>query len=102
MSLEQAVEYALAAPPPRRAPAPNAIAPAMPPSSAGQADIPLSARELEVALLLARGLTNRQVAEELVISERTASTHVTHILNKLGFSTRSQVAAWAVERGLAG
>ena len=57
---------------------------------------------LEVALLLARGLTNRQVAEELVISERTASTHVTHILNKLGFSTRSQVAAWAVERGLAG
>ena len=66
----------------------------------GLADSPLSARELEVALLIARGLTNRQVAEELVISERTASTHVTHILNKLGFSTRSQVAAWAVEHGL--
>lgn len=97
MSLEQAVEYALTAPPPRRVPAsePGGSVPAPPES-------PLSARELEVALLLARGLTNRQVAEELVISERTASTHVTHILNKLGFSTRSQVAAWAVERGLAG
>ena len=55
-----------------------------------------------MSLLLARGFTNRQVAEELVISKRTASTHVTHILTKLGFSTRSQVAAWAVERGLAG
>lgn len=43
----------------------------------------------------------QQLAEELAISDRTASTHVTHILNKLGFSTRSQVAAWAVERGLA-
>ena len=60
----------------------------------------LSARELEVVALLARGLTNRQIAEMLVISERTATTHVSHILNKLGFSSRSQIAAWAVERGL--
>ena len=37
-----------------------------------------------------------------MISERTASTHVTHILNKLGFANRSQVAAWAVEQALAG
>jgi DNA-binding NarL/FixJ family response regulator len=54
-----------------------------------------------VVALLVRGLTNRQVAEVLVISERTASTHVTHILNKLGVSTRAQIAAWAVEHGVA-
>ncbi len=61
----------------------------------------LTPREREVAALIARGLTNRQIAEALVISERTASTHVTHILNRLGFTTRAQVAAWAVEQGLA-
>lgn len=54
----------------------------------------LSARELEVAQLVAEGLTNRQIAERLVISERTAQNHVQHILTKLGFSTRSQIAAW--------
>jgi DNA-binding NarL/FixJ family response regulator len=55
---------------------------------------PLSRRELEVARLVAEGLTNRQIAERLVISERTAQNHVQHILTKLGFSTRSQIAAW--------
>ena len=50
--------------------------------------------------LVARGLTNRQIAAALVISERTAMKHVEHILDKLGFSSRVQVAAWAVERGL--
>ena len=101
LSLEQAIEYGLTAPAARRGPAPQAP---VPPASTvnGQADSPLTARELEVALLLARGLTNRQIADELVIAERTASTHVTHILTKLGFSTRAQVAVWAVERGLAG
>jgi DNA-binding NarL/FixJ family response regulator len=54
----------------------------------------LSAREAEVAMLVAEGLTNRQIAERLVISERTAENHVQHILTKLGFSTRSQIAAW--------
>jgi predicted ATPase/DNA-binding NarL/FixJ family response regulator/tetratricopeptide (TPR) repeat protein len=110
LSFERAVEYALTAPPVPRGPTareasaletagPPAPTP-MPPMTNGLVESPLSARELEVALLLARGLTNRQVAEALVISERTASTHVTHILTKLGFSTRSQVAAWVVERGL--
>ncbi|MCW2631868.1 MAG: transcriptional regulator, LuxR family, partial [Pseudonocardia sp.] len=42
------------------------------------------------------GLTNRQIAARLVISERTAETHVQHILTKLGFTTRSQIAAWSV------
>jgi DNA-binding CsgD family transcriptional regulator len=54
----------------------------------------LSPREAEVARLVAEGLTNRQIAERLVISERTAQNHVQHILTKLGFTTRSQIAAW--------
>jgi DNA-binding CsgD family transcriptional regulator len=54
----------------------------------------LSRREDEVSKLVADGLTNRQIATRLVISERTAETHVQHILTKLGFSTRSQIAAW--------
>ena len=56
---------------------------------------PLSPREVEVTRLVAEGLTNRQIAERLVISERTAQNHVQHILTKLGFATRSQIAAWA-------
>ncbi|CAN5178430.1 AAA family ATPase [soil metagenome] len=58
----------------------------------------LSPREDEVATLVAEGLTNRQIADRLVISERTAQNHVQHILTKLGFGTRSQIAAWAVRR----
>ena len=56
----------------------------------------LSPREGEVARLVAEGLTNRQIAEQLIISERTAENHVQHILTKLGFTTRSQIAAWSV------
>ena len=56
----------------------------------------LSDREAEVAKLVAEGFTNRQIAERLVISERTAQNHVQHILTKLGFSSRSQIAAWSV------
>ncbi len=58
---------------------------------------PLSRRELEVAELVARGLTNRQIARELVIEERTAEGHVEHIRNKLGFTSRAQVATWFTE-----
>jgi DNA-binding CsgD family transcriptional regulator len=58
----------------------------------------LSARETEVAALVADGLTNRQIATRLVLSERTAQNHVQHILTKLGFTTRSQIATW-VTRG---
>jgi DNA-binding NarL/FixJ family response regulator len=53
-----------------------------------------------VAVLVARGLTNRQIADELVISAGTAERHVVNILNKLGYHSRSRLAAWAVERGL--
>ena len=58
---------------------------------------PLSPRELEVARLVARGLTNKQIGETLFVSERTAENHVQHILVKLGFSNRSQIAAWSGE-----
>ncbi|HZD68029.1 MAG TPA: AAA family ATPase [Actinomycetes bacterium] len=59
---------------------------------------PLTAREEQVAELVSRGLTNRAIAEALVVSERTAQNHVQHILTKLGFSARSQIAAWVVSR----
>ena len=57
--------------------------------------------ELQVTVLIARGHTNRQIAAELVISERTVGTHVEHILAKLGVASRAQIAVWAVERGVA-
>jgi DNA-binding CsgD family transcriptional regulator len=60
----------------------------------------LTAREKQVTELLARGLSNRQIAAHLVITERTAAAHVEHILSKLGFASRHQVRAWAVEQSL--
>jgi ATP/maltotriose-dependent transcriptional regulator MalT len=59
---------------------------------------PLSARELAVARRIARGLTNKQIAAELVIAEGTADRHVANILGKLRFRSRAQVAAWVVEQ----
>ena len=46
---------------------------------------------------LARGMSNRQIAETLVIAERTVTNHVEHIFNKLGFRARAQVAAWITQ-----
>jgi len=54
-----------------------------------------------VAALVAAGKTNREIAATVFISERTADNHVQHILNKLGFTSRSQIAAWAVTPGFA-
>jgi DNA-binding NarL/FixJ family response regulator len=51
--------------------------------------------------LIARGRTNRRIAEELVIAEWTVDSHVRHILTKLGFRSRTMVAAWAAEQGVA-
>ncbi len=59
----------------------------------------LTAREQEIALLIARGLSNRGIAEELFISPATAARHVANILGKLGLNSRAQVAAWVVSRG---
>lgn len=58
----------------------------------------LSRREVEIAAQVAKGLTNKQIATTLFLSERTVETHVQNILGKLGFRTRSQVAAWAAQR----
>ncbi len=55
---------------------------------------PLSEREYEVAQLVAAGLTNRQIAQRLVVSPKTISAHVTHILTKLGAGRRAEIAAW--------
>jgi predicted ATPase/class 3 adenylate cyclase/DNA-binding CsgD family transcriptional regulator len=60
----------------------------------------LSERELEVAALIAHGLTNKQIAERLFIATGTVERHVANILGKLDMSNRAQVAAWVAERGL--
>jgi non-specific serine/threonine protein kinase len=65
-------------------------------------DIRLTRRELEVAGLVADGLSNRAIAAKLVISQRTAEGHVEHILTKLGFTSRSQIAAWSAEQRATG
>ena len=63
---------------------------------------PLTDREREVLGLVARGLSNKAIADELSITERTARTHVSNILGKLGLSSRTQAALYAVEHGLTG
>ena len=60
----------------------------------------LTRREQEVVALLARGMTNREIAAQLTIAERTAETHVCKILRKLRLSRRAQLTAWAVQHDL--
>jgi predicted ATPase/DNA-binding CsgD family transcriptional regulator len=93
MSLNEAVDYALADtdPPPGTT--------AEDKSSPTGADA-LTRREREVVALIGRRLTNHQIAERLVLSERTVHAHVRNILGKLEFDSRAQVAVWAAERGL--
>jgi DNA-binding NarL/FixJ family response regulator len=62
----------------------------------------LTPREREVAVRIARGLTNRQMAAEFTLAERTVDVHVSNILGKLQLSSRAQVAAWVVEHGWLG
>ena len=61
----------------------------------------LTRREREIAALVATGLTNREIAGKLYLSVRTVEVHVDHALTKLGFRTRTQLAAWMHEDGLA-
>ena len=82
LSLRQAVAYALG----------ESTAAGDPPRSGPNKD--LTPRERQVADLVAQGLTNRVIADKLVISQRTAQGHVEHILAKLGFVSRAQIAAW--------
>ena len=62
---------------------------------------PLTERELEVLGLVARGRSNKEIASDLAITERTARTHVSNILGKLGLASRTQAAIFAIDRGLA-
>ncbi|MGW7022195.1 response regulator transcription factor [Streptomyces decoyicus] len=61
------------------------------------APTPLTRREEEAVDLLALGLTNKEIAAKRVVSPRTAGTHVANLLGKLGFTSRTQIATWAVE-----
>jgi DNA-binding CsgD family transcriptional regulator len=75
------------------------------PSRSGRAsrqrlDQALSLREEEVASLIAQGLKNREIAAELVLSERTVHAHVRNVLDKLGLTSRAQIAAWASAHGI--
>src|SRR5713101_704754 len=67
-------------------------------NSGGSGPVRLSRRELEVARLAAQGMTNRDIAARLFISERTVDGHLEHIREKLGMNTRAQVAAWVVRQ----
>ena len=89
MTLDQALDYALSAD-------------EKPPLDGPQSPGRLSRRELEVAAMVAEGMSNREIAARLFIAERTAEGHVEHIRNKLGFHSRVQIAAWAMEQGLPG
>ncbi|HEX7103465.1 MAG TPA: AAA family ATPase [Nitrolancea sp.] len=72
----------------------SALLPGGRPPLTRQSSDKLTPREHEVALLVAQGLSNRAIGEQLSIGERTVETHVTHLLAKLGFRTRTQIAAW--------
>jgi len=93
MPVERVVEYALS----------HDLRPSSPARSERQrsAEVePLSEREAEVAALVARGRTNQEIAADLVISQRTAESHLYHILQKLDLASRAHLAIWAAEHGL--
>ncbi|WP_327144525.1 ATP-binding protein [Nocardia sp. NBC_01327] len=102
MPLSEAIDYALGR---TSAPAPEPV-PATPKrvvhksAAAASETSVLTRREKDVARLVAAGHSNKRIAADLVISIRTAETHVEHILTKLGFTSRTQVAAWAHEHAL--
>ncbi|WP_432143454.1 ATP-binding protein [Streptomyces sp. bgisy084] len=86
LTLDEATEYALGEPPTP----PTSQRPEHPPT-------PLTRRQRQVIELLAQGLTDKQIAAELVLSARTVEGHVHRLLAVLGFHTRTQIATWAVE-----
>jgi non-specific serine/threonine protein kinase len=93
LSLAEAVRYA--------AGDDREAAPASPVSAAHARQALLTPREIEVAVLIARGLTSREIAAALILSERTVDAHAEHIRGKLGLRSRLQIATWVFEQGLA-
>jgi non-specific serine/threonine protein kinase len=102
MTLEQAIEHALTVEDEAIASSSGSMTDTRQERRDASAASILSAREREVATLVARGLSNRAIADALVIAPRTVDTHVSNILGKLDLHSRAQIAAWAVEHGLAG
>jgi DNA-binding CsgD family transcriptional regulator len=90
LSMEQAIEYALKLPLPIPMPSPAN------PTAAQE----LTERERKLAVLIARGLSNGEIAGELVLSKRTVEKHIANILSKLGLTNRAQIVRWAIENGL--
>lgn len=88
LTIEQAIEYAVSP------------APGLGKNQRAPRNGPLTRCEHEVASLVAQGVSNREIGSRLSIAERTAETHITNILNKLGFYSRAQIAAWAAEHRL--
>ncbi len=78
---------------------PEAPVPALPKRGTARTNV-LSKRECDVAVLVASGRSNREIAEELVITTKTAEAHIGHILNKLGLWSRVQIATWSLQHGL--
>jgi DNA-binding NarL/FixJ family response regulator len=70
------------------------------PRAMGDAEVPLTTRENEVLKLLANGMTNKQISEQLEISYETVKEHVQHILRKIGVTDRTQAAVWAVRKNI--
>ena len=91
MGLDEAIEYAL-----------SVRIPATPPYAVPHSSVvrtaSLSRREGEIAALVARGMSNRQIAADLTISEHTVANHIAKILKKLSLDSRSQITAWVIER----
>jgi NarL family two-component system response regulator LiaR len=63
---------------------------------------PLTPREIEILRMVSRGLTNNEIADKLVVSERTVRTHISNILGKLHLANRTQAALYALRKGIAG
>jgi NarL family two-component system response regulator LiaR len=72
-----------------------------PPANLPPTEEPLTEREVEVLRLVARGLANQDIADQLVVSERTVRTHISNILSKLHLANRTQAALYALRQGLA-
>ncbi len=94
MSMEEAIEYALSEV--KHSTTPPSPAPKQP--SAGTRAATFTHRQEEIAALVARGLSNRQIASELSISEHTVATHLRRMLKKLGLRSRAELAAWVSEQ----
>jgi predicted ATPase/DNA-binding CsgD family transcriptional regulator len=103
MTSNEAVKYAMSGGGPSEPASAGAGLPARPLSASNGSSGPgapsaLTPREWEIAAMIACGLTNRAIADELVISQATVARHVANILTKLGFGSRAQVAAWMAGR----